>query len=80
MAYDNTNSGILFREKDKKGDKHPDYTGKLDVDGTEYRLAGWIKEGKNGKFLSLAVSIPRTREQETEEYHDSVDRDDSTPF
>jgi hypothetical protein len=49
-------SGILFRETDKKSEKSPDYTGKLTLGGEEYRLAGWIREGKKGKFLSLKVS------------------------
>ena len=51
-------SGILFRETDKKTDKSPDYTGKLTMGGTEYRLAGWVREGQRGKFLSLKVSLP----------------------
>lgn len=61
--YDNTNRGVLFREQEKKSDKSPDYTGKVDVDGKEYRLAGWIKDGKRGKFLSLAVSEPQERQE-----------------
>jgi hypothetical protein len=56
MAYDNTNRGVLFRNSDKKSDKHPDYSGSINVDGVEMKLAGWIKEGKKGKFLSLAVT------------------------
>lgn len=61
MSYDNTNSGVLFRNEQKQeGDKRPDYTGKIDVDGTEYRLAGWVREGRKGKFLSLKISEPRS--------------------
>ena len=55
--FDNTNKGVLFRETDKESDKHPDMTGKINVDGKEYRLAGWTRESKNGKrFLSLSIS------------------------
>lgn len=55
--YDDTNKGVLFRESEKESEKHPDMTGKLNVEGKEYRLAGWTRESKNGKkFLSLAVS------------------------
>lgn len=55
MAYDNTNSGALFKNDKKETPNHPDYTGKLDVGGTEYWLSAWIKEGKSGKFMSLAL-------------------------
>lgn len=63
MEYDNTNKGVLFRSQDKEeGSKKPDYTGKLNVNGKDYRLAGWIRESKSGtKFLSLALSEPQPK-------------------
>ena len=54
--YDNTNRGSLF--KNDKGDNpnRPDYTGKINVGGTDYRLSAWIKEAKSGKkYMSLSV-------------------------
>ena len=50
--YDNT--GILFRS-DKTKDNDRDYRGTMTVDGVEYWLSAWIKDGKKGKFLSLAL-------------------------
>ena len=56
MPYDNTNRGALFRVEDKKDEKHADYSGNINVDGTEYWLSGWIKTSKEGKkYLSLSV-------------------------
>lgn len=56
MEYDNTNAGILFKNDKRGNDKAPDYSGKINVNGTDMRLAAWVKEGKNGKFMSLKVS------------------------
>ncbi len=63
MEYDNTNKGVLFKNQEKgEGDKKPDYTGKLNVNGKDYRLAGWLRESKSGtKFLSIAISEPKPK-------------------
>jgi hypothetical protein len=55
--YDNTNTFSLF--KNDKGDnpKRPDYTGNMNVDGIEFRISGWIREGQKGKFISGSVQI-----------------------
>jgi len=50
------NSGVLFKNENKDNEKKPDYKGSIMVDGTEYWLSSWIKEGKSGKFMGLAVS------------------------
>lgn len=52
MAYDNTNRWTLNKNDRKEKDTHPDYKGKLNVDGVDYWIDGWIKEGANGKFIS----------------------------
>lgn len=49
------NSGVLFKNDKKVNDSHPDYKGSIMVAGTEYWLSAWIKEGKNGKFMGLAM-------------------------
>lgn len=56
-TYDNKNSGVLFKNKNKKQDNHPDFTGHIYLaDGTKMSLAGWSKTSKNGeKYISLAM-------------------------
>ncbi len=61
MAFElKDNSGALFKNDQKKTDNHPDYTGKVKVNGREMRIAAWLKASKGGKgFMSLSFSEPQ---------------------
>lgn len=54
-TYDNTNSGALFKNDKQGNEKRPDYNGSLNVNGQDFWISAWLKEGKNGKFMSLSV-------------------------
>lgn len=57
--FDNTNRGVMFKNQKKDSERHPDYTGKVNVDGKDYDLSCWIKQSKSGqKFFSLSVKEP----------------------
>ena len=55
--YDNTNTFRLFKEDEEEGSNKPQFTGIIDVDGKELRLAAWVKKTQQGKtWLSGRVS------------------------
>ena len=51
----NDGQGTLFVADKKGNEKRPDREGELNLGGTMYRVSGWLKEGKNGPWLSLKV-------------------------
>lgn len=54
--YDDSNRFVLFKQDKGDNPSRPDYTGNINVEGKEYRLAAWIRESKNGvKYLSGTV-------------------------
>ena len=55
QQYNNENTGILFKKDVGDKPKRTAYKGKIDIEGKEYQLAGWLREGKSGKFISLKV-------------------------
>jgi uncharacterized protein (DUF736 family) len=73
MAYDNTNKGALFQAKERKTEKHPNMTGKVNIDGKDFSLAAWSNISKKGeKYLALKVSEfkPNGQQKKQEEEDD----------
>ncbi len=65
MAYDNTNSGAMWGNKEKQTDTQPDYKGSINIEGIEYWLAGW-KRDPNGNPNAPAIKFKYTRKDEVQ--------------
>jgi hypothetical protein len=78
--YDNNMRGVLFKNNKKQGEKSPDYKGQAEIDGQEYWLSAWVKEGKKGKFLSLAFKAKDEASQVEPENTTADMHDTSIPF
>lgn len=85
--YDNTNRGSIWKNDKKEKDTHPDFTGSLNVDGTEYWVSAWKrKEGAAAKAPALSFSIkPKDERAERAKPENRVaeknrDMNDEIPF
>ncbi len=85
MAYENKpNSGAMFKNENKKGDKHPDYTGTwYNENGEKMSIAMWLNTSKAGKpYFSLAAQewVDRTEEAPTPATAQTTATDEDLPF
>lgn len=72
MSYDNTNRVVIFKNNKKEKESHPEYTGTVNVEGKEYTISLWVKEGKAGKFFLGSISEPYKKMENTS---DKIRRD-----
>jgi len=80
--YDDTNRGAIFKN-DKTADNQPDYTGKINVDGVEKRIALWIRESAKGtKYMSASISDPQPAQSQPQGQPVTLAQavDDAIPF
>ena len=74
------NSGVLFSNDKKDNERAPHYKGNITVDGKDYWLSAWVKEGKSGKFMGLAVSPKEDYQPKQAAKKSNFDDLDSLPF
>ena len=81
MAYElKDGQGSLFKN-DKDGvETRPDYRGELKINGTIYRVSGWLKEGQKGKWMSLSADEKGAYPVKGAELQAKVARGDDIPF
>ena len=76
-------SGALFRNDRKEAPNHADYRGSITINGVEYWLDAWIKEGQRGKFMSIAAKpkkLPANHPAPQQAFEDAFADDGSIPF
>jgi len=74
QQFDNTNRGALFRNDRRENDRQAEYNGSINVDGVEYWVNAWIKEGKKGKFFSLSVKAKQEPRRDGHDDRETVKR------
>ena len=85
--YDNTNRGSIWKNDKKETDKHPDFTGSLNVNGEDFWVSAWKRKADaNPKAPALSFSIKPKEEKtqsgygNTQSGNDPTDFDDDIPF
>ena len=56
---ENKNSGALFRNDKRETEKHPEYTGKITIEGKDYYLSAWVNEMQNGQKYFAIKATPK---------------------
>jgi hypothetical protein len=76
------NTGVLFKNKRKEKDTHPDTNGTCLIGGKSYRISGWTKEKNGEKYSSLSftpVEAPKEEAPAAAPKTEKTDGDD-LPF
>lgn len=74
MAYDNTNRGSIWKNERKEKETQADFTGTINVDGTDYWLNGWKrKEGADPKSPAMTFSV---RKKEARDKNPTAQREE----
>ena len=74
-----TNQGGLWDNQRKFEASHPDFTGTINIAGTEYEIAGWMNTNKHPKAptINLKVTAPPVPMPKAEPKKED---DDDIPF
>lgn len=80
--YDNTNRGAIWKNDKKESDKHPDFTGNLNVDGVDYWVSAWKRSTDAGdkapvlrfsiRAKDCAPNMPQSNNAPPNDFDDSI--------
>ena len=81
MAYEIRElSGSLFKNEKKTEEKHPQMQGSCLIDGVEYYISAWTKEGSRGRWQSLAFKRKDAKPDSKPAPASIEQMDDDIPF
>jgi hypothetical protein len=82
MPYElRDNSGSIFKNDKREKETHPNATGTCMIDGVEYWISSWTKDGAKGKWQSLAFKRKEEkREAPSKDKPSEVPFEDDIPF
>jgi len=80
MSSTKDNSGAIFKNEYKSKDTHPDYKGKIVVDGVEKAIALWHNPAREGKkaYFSVVIQDPYVKPETAPA--DDQEQPDGLPF
>ena len=73
MEFDNNNRGAIWKNADRKSEKHPHWRGSAMIDGVEYWISAW--KGKDSKDTSPVVTFafqPKEQKPSGEKFLDDI--------
>lgn len=63
MENQKENTGVLFKNKEKKTEKHPDYNGYANFNGLKFKISAWSNVSKGGfTYISLALQEDKRKD------------------
>ena len=80
MQYDNTNKVVIFKNNKKEKETQPDYTGTVNLNGVDFSVSLWIKEGKAGKFFAGSIQEPFKKMENTSDKIRKENDSNDLPF
>lgn len=81
--YDSNLTGVLFKNDKDGNEKRPDYKGSAEIEGVQYWVSAWIRDGAKGKFMSMkyeAKEKQQSQQSQTPKPAPVDDFDDGIPF
>lgn len=67
------NRGSMFDNDRKTTEKHPDFTGSIDIEGVVYWISGWTGMTNDNRKRKISLSVQRQEERATHQRHDDDD-------